>query len=116
MRRLLIVFLLVLLPLRGWATDVMALAHSLPAGKALQSLCPDHAHGHAAPAASKHSTEGDEASHQSAHAHCTACQLPVITRPTPWAIALARPSAPPADPLVAMVELAPRPLIKPPIT
>ena len=42
MRRLLIVFLLVLLPLRGWTADVMALGQGLATtDAAAHALCPD---------------------------------------------------------------------------
>lgn len=106
MRRLLLVFLLVLLPLRSWTADVMALGQGLATTDTeAHALCPDHA----TPA------ENDDGTAGKVHAHCTACQLPAMTAPATLALAPALPAAQPAAPLTVLTEPAPQRQIKPPI-
>lgn len=106
MRRLLIVFLLVLLPLRGWAAEFMALGlGSDTSNGASHALCPDHAT----------PTENEDDAAGSVHAHCTVCQLPAMTAASVLALAPVLPAAQPAAPLAVLVEPAPKRQIKPPI-
>jgi len=108
MRRLLIVFLLVLLPLRGWTAGAMALdVMPQAATTAAHALCPDHAEADRSDAA--------EPAPDSPHAHCTACQLPALALPTLQIAAPVLPTATPAARPVALIEPTHRPLIKPPI-
>ncbi len=107
MRRLLIVFLLVLLPLRGWTAGAMALDVMPQAAAAAHALCPDHAE-------ADRSDSGEPAP-DALHAHCTACQLPALSLPTLQIAAPVLPTATPAARPVALIEPTPRPLIKPPI-
>jgi hypothetical protein len=110
MRRLLIVFLLVLLPLRGWTADAMALGvGSAAAEAASHALCPDHAEPATASADTDAPPDGD------LHAHCTACQLTAMALHSFQVMTLALPTAPPSAAPVALVTPAPRRLIKPPI-
>lgn len=123
MRRLFVIVLLVLLPLRGWAANAMTL-EMLPthAGGAAHALCPDHATpvadaAQAAHGADHHAAGGDtappDASHT--HPHCTACQLPALTWPVWPTLAAAPPQATPAAHAAVLRNPAPRRLIKPPI-
>ena len=114
MRRLFVIVLLVLLPLRGWAANAMAL-ELLPTntGSAAHALCPDHvppvadgAHG------SDHDAAGG-VSHT--HPHCTACQLPALTWPVWPTLAAAPPQGTPAAHATVLRNPALRRLIKPPI-
>lgn len=120
MRRLFVIVLLVLLPLRGWAANAMAL-EVLPThpGSAAHALCPDHATpaADAAHGAGHDAAGGDTATHDASHTHphCTACQLPALTWPVWPTLAAAPPQATPAAHAAVLRNPAPRRLIKPPI-
>lgn len=123
MRRLFVIVLLVLLPLRGWAANAMTLA-MLPAqpGGAVHALCADHATPVADAAPGAHgaghgAAGGDTAAPDSAHTHphCTACQLPALTWPAWQPLAAAPPQSTPAAHAAVLRNPAPRRLIKPPI-
>ena len=112
MRRLLIVFLLVLLPLRGWTADVMALGQGLATtDAAAHALCPDHT----VAAAGDDAPQVDDGTAGEVHAHCTACQLPALTWPVWPTLAAAPPQGTPAAHADVLRNPAPRRLIKPPI-
>lgn len=112
MRRLFIVFLLVLLPLRVWTADVMALGQGLATtGTAAHAPCPDHT----TVAAGDDAAQMDDGTAGNVHAHCTACQLPAMTAASVLPTGPALPAAQPAAPLAVLVEPAPQRQIKPPI-
>lgn len=112
MRRLFIVFLLVLLPLRGWTADVMALGQGLATtDTAAHALCPDHT----TVAAGDEAAQVDDGTAGNVHVHCTACQLPAMTAASVLPTAPALPAAQPAAPLAVLIETAPQRQIKPPI-
>lgn len=123
MRRLFVIVLLVLLPLRGWAANAMAL-EVLPtqSGSAAHALCPDHATpvtdgAHGTHGAAHDATGGDTAAHDVSHTHphCTACQLPALNWPVWPTLAAAPPQATPTAHAAVLRNPAPRRLIKPPI-
>lgn len=120
MRRLLVVVLLVLLPLRGWAANAMALA-VLPTnpGSVAHALCPDHAPtvADAAHDGGHDGTGNDTAAHEASqtHPHCTACQLPALNWPVWPTLVAALPQGTPVAHAAVLRNPAPRQLIKPPI-
>lgn len=123
MRRLFLIVLLVLLPLRGWAANAMTL-ELLPVhpGGAAHALCADHvtpaAHGAAVAHGDRHGVPGgDAAVHDASHTHphCTACQLPALTWPVWPTLAAAPPQSTPEAHAAVLRNPAPRRLIKPPI-
>lgn len=123
MRRLFVIVLLVLLPLRGWAANAMAL-EVLPtqSGSAAHALCPDHAPPvtdgvHGTHGAAHDAAGGDTLAHDASHTHphCTACQLPALTWPVWPTLAAAPPQGTPAAHADVLRNPAPRRLIKPPI-
>jgi hypothetical protein len=86
MRRLLLVFMIALLPLRGLVGDAMAVAMtSLPSHERAPSVamgatpCPDHAA--AVQPAHDDPSAHDDAEHQ--HAVCDLCNGPAMTRALP---------------------------------
>lgn len=135
MRRLLVALMILLLPLRGWIGDVMAMELMQPALQAVHahatatpeaaSLAHDgdahamhdgHAagHGHAAPVA----TDG-HAGHGSSHLACTACQVCHSVAMAETAPALAGEALPHAAPQAALPHFASaeaRRLAEPPIS
>lgn len=122
MRRLFVIVLLVLLPLRGWAASAMAL-EMLPASpvSAAHALCPDHAMAasdgaHGEHGAGQDATGGDTTTHDASHPHCTACQLPALGWPVWPSLVMAPPPGTPAVHATVRRNPAPRRLIKPPIT
>lgn len=113
MARLFIVFMIVLLPLRGWAGDLMsvdaAMSHLSPhVAGAMQAHCPMHA-----------DAKADASSHASAGTHgCNACGLcipmaePVTARLD--AVTFAAHATPVMDDVV-FISATPVPTIRPPI-
>lgn len=77
LRCLLLVVLLALLPLRGWAAGAMAASMSLPAAGMVQQVLPP-CHGAApveAETAAEASDEAAGAAHESSHHGCSSCLL-----------------------------------------
>lgn len=113
MRCWFVLCLMVLLPLRGWAADAMALQQVQPPAAA-HSLCPDHL---PAPSTSSSSpvVPADVATSDEGHGHCTACQLPALSLSHPVEAVAAMTGLQPPAPTVALVDPSPRRQIKPPI-
>ena len=85
MRRLLLVFMIALLPLRGLVGDAMAVAmNSSPSHEGVPVVamdtmpCPDHA-------ATAHPEHDDASAHDAEHQHavCDLCNGPAMTRTLP---------------------------------
>lgn len=135
MRRLFVALMILMLPLRGWIGDVMAMELMQPA---LQAA---YAHAPAAPEASSHAPQGDghamhdahaadhghaapvatdgHAGHGSSHLACTACQVCHSVAMAETAPALGGEALPHAAPQAALPHFASaeaRRLAEPPIS
>jgi hypothetical protein len=115
MRICLLVLMMVLLPLRAWAGDSMALSVlDSPAGV----HCAEHTgpgvmpteHGAGAVADPLHASAPD-----GGHLCCDICNGPVLTTPPCSTGAIALPALPSAEPRVAFASTVPRRDHKPPI-
>ena len=87
MRHWLLIFLIALLPLRGWASDAMAV--SMPSTPGTAAHCAEHTQ-----AADTSGHEDAAADEQQAHALCDVCNGPAMTAgPHPGPVAAPLPQA-----------------------
>ncbi|WP_066272436.1 DUF2946 family protein [Hydrogenophaga palleronii] len=98
MRHLLLALMIVLLPVRGWMGDAMAVAMlAAPAHSSMNTAassappCPEHAMASEAPATSAHANADGDDSAMNHHVHksCEVCNGPAMALSTPVVPALA---------------------------
>jgi len=128
MRRLLLVFMIALLPLRALVGDAMAVAmtslpaaHGAPATGMGSAPCPDHAvsvqpaHDDAAHASGHHAAaSAHDADHQ--HAVCDLCNGPAMTQAVPSQMPLSATPGMHVTPVERFASSEPHRGVKPPIS